>query len=979
MSKRWFTIRQLMASNKNLRIIRNDFKDHYRSTKFRIHSMKDKLTNPPLLNSEGPEITLTEEEIEEKYEHIKNKNLSLIKLHSFDDNAPLVSIIILNKNGCTHLKRLFKNFKENIQYPSYEIIIVDNASTDDSISFLEELSNNLPLSIIRDTKNKSFSEENNQTAEIAEGEFLLLLNNNVKPTYGWLNLMMQAALKSEDTGAVGAKLIYSDCSKSPHNKCNSFKTQHEGIVFKEEPDGFIKPYNISNNEPFNNSNIDSRLRAAVTASTLLVERDKYWQVGGLDEEYNYGYEDVDLCLKLLKKGYNNIYCPTALLYYYEFGTQETDKKSKTKNRHLENQKLFHQKWNHWLSKQLLKDKLYNQQLFSEDPLKIAFVVTESGEEASAGDYFTALELGESLRKFGWNISFLTRKGLYDWYDVGDDVNILISMLESYDPRKIRCSNKSLIKIAWPRNWFERWSYNPGLSKYDIIFASSETASKYINEKTGLKTFSLPIATNTARFNDNLPINHEYLSDYCFTGSYWDDPRDIIEMLNPDIIPYKFKLYGKNWDQFTKFEKYYHGFINYSALPKIYSSTKIVIDDVNLGAKNFGSVNSRVYDALATGALVITNGKIGAEETFKDKLPVWKSKEDLKNLIEYYLTNENTRIAKVKELHEFVLENHTYENRANTFKNVLEQEYILKTKIAIKIPAPKWKNVHQWGDYHIAVGLKKEFEKKGCYVKLQILPEWDCNDDADCDVVIVLRGLSKYKPKKQHFNIIWNISHPDEIEMEEYNEYDHVFIASEFWTQKIMETVNVPVDTLLQCTDPELFYPDPSNEYKTELLFVGNSRKIFRRIIKDLLPTNKDLSVYGTNWGRFIRKKYIKGDHIPNTELHKAYSSCKILLNDHWDDMRENGFISNRIFDGFASGAFIISDNIQGAEDLFRQALITYDNADELNSQIENYLNNEKERIKKSKEGHNIVVNQHTYQNRVERVLEIINLNLLNKK
>ncbi len=66
--------------------------------------------------------------------------------------------------------------------------------------------------------------------------------------------MMQTVLKSEDTGAVGAKLIYPDCSKSQYNKYNSFKIQHAGIAFKEETNGFIEPYNISNYEPFNNIN-----------------------------------------------------------------------------------------------------------------------------------------------------------------------------------------------------------------------------------------------------------------------------------------------------------------------------------------------------------------------------------------------------------------------------------------------------------------------------------------------------------------------------------------------------------------------------------------------------------------------------------------------------------------------------------------------------------------------------------------------------
>ena len=386
----------------------------------------------------------------------------------------------------------------------------------------------------------------------------------------------------------------------------------------------------------------------------------------------------------------------------------------------------------------------------------------------------------------------------------------------------------------------------------------------------------------------------------------------------------------------------------------------------------GPANSRVFDALASGVLVLTNGEIGAKETFKGKIPFFKSKEELNDLIEFYMKNEDARLAKVKELQKFVLENHTYEIRANTLKETLKQ-YFLKTKISIKIPAPKWETVHEWGDYHVALGLKKEFEKKDCDVLLQILPEWDNDDDAKCDVVIVLRGLSRYNPKSCHFNIMWNISHPDGVSIEEYNQYDYVLIASEIWADKIKGEIDVTVEAMLQCTDPELFYPDHGEE-QYELLFVGNSRKVFRKIIKDLLPTDKDLSVYGTNWENLIEEKYIKGEYIPNEELRKAYSSCKILLNDHWDDMREKGFISNRLFDGFASGAFIISDKVEGAENVFGDPLITYEKPNELHQFIENYLYIQKEREKKSEYYRNVVLKRHTYENRISHIMEIIKLN-----
>ena len=145
----------------------------------------------------------------------------------------------------------------------------------------------------------------------------------------------------------------------------------------------------------------------------------------------------------------------------------------------------------------------------------------------------------------------------------------------------------------------------------------------------------------------------------------------MEMLEPEKIQYEFKLFGKNWEKIDKFKRYYHGFISYSDMPKVYASTKIVVDDANRATKEYGAVNSRVFDALACGTLVLTNGKKGAADTFKGKLPVFSTKIELNKLIVHYLSNEDERTAKIKELQKFVLQNHTYNNRADTLREKLE--------------------------------------------------------------------------------------------------------------------------------------------------------------------------------------------------------------------------------------------------------------------------------------------------------------------
>ncbi len=302
---------------------------------------------------------LNKNEINKEKDRIVKKNGSLIELYPFQDDDPLISIIILNRNGLKHLKRLFKNFHENVAYPAYEIIVVDNGSTDESISYLNSLQNDLPIKIIKNNKNKSFSEANNAAVNIANGEYILLLNNDVEPTFGWLNEMMQTSLRYNNVGAVGAKLIYPYNANSIYNKNNSFKIQHAGIAFKLESKEKIEPFHICKGlNAFDEYSNLEQARAGVTGAVLLVKKEVYKEVGGLDENYYYGYEDVDFCLKLLKTKYSNFYCPKALLFHYEFGTTESIEYEYNLNKFKNNEKVLFDKWYTWLNKRINKKIIF---------------------------------------------------------------------------------------------------------------------------------------------------------------------------------------------------------------------------------------------------------------------------------------------------------------------------------------------------------------------------------------------------------------------------------------------------------------------------------------------------------------------------------------------------------------------------------------------------------------------------------------------
>ena len=86
------------------------------------------------------------------------------------------------------------------------------------------------------------------------------------------------------------------------------------------------------------------------------------------------------------------------------------------------------------------------------------------------------------------------------------------------------------------------------------------------------------------------------------------------------------------------------------------------------------MNSRVFDALAAGCLVLTNNETGAKETFGGKLPVFRNREELEALLKQYLEDSNARLEKVKELQQFVLANHTYEMRAEELISLISARH-----------------------------------------------------------------------------------------------------------------------------------------------------------------------------------------------------------------------------------------------------------------------------------------------------------------
>lgn len=879
---------------------------------------------------------------------------------------PKISIIILSRNGAHLLENLFRSFMVHNTYPNYEFIVVDHASEDNSLGMLEAWKERLPLHIMACDTNYSFSYSNNRAVEIAKGDYVLFMNNDIILHQDVLG-EMAAVLEDPDVGLVGVKLL----DITFHNgKAIYPPVQHLGVQFGvDRLSQKLEPHDVHLMKE--TAGIASRMvqMPAATAAVLMARKEEFSAVGGFHESYFYGYEDVDLGLKYSACKGMKIIVANHLSLLHHRGYSRFNVDQAFNQRSSVNGRVLSERFGYRIRQDFMQSLFAADRKYTEKTLNVAFAVSEASMDAAAADYFTAWELGEELRKqYGWNIFYLAKDR--DWFDL-TDMDVLVVMRDDYNLTQIKNAKPNLMKIGWARNWFERWGERPWFHRYDVCLCSSQAAVDYMREKHTVRTGLLRIAGSPERFKPSGPVAG-FESDYCFTGSFFKHKRDIIDALQPERLPYNFALYGHDWEQFTKFRNYYRGGVPYSDMPKVYASTKILIDDANHVTKEWGSTNSRVFDALCSGVMVITNSEASSREVFNGRLPFYRTREELETLITYYLEHEEERVALAQELHKIALEKHSYSVRAQEFHSHIKPFMIGHYRIAIKIGAPNWEKVHEWGDYHYALAMKRSFERYGHFVRIDVVAEWDTPHTAFDDVVVVLRGLSTYTPKPGQINLMWNISHVDAVSDREYETYDHVFVASIPYAKQLAKRVSVPVSPLLQCADPSVFFPLSDEDRQAhDVLFVGNSRKVYRKIMRDAVTAGVKVDVYGSNWETYLPSGYLQGEYIDNRELRCHYAGAKILLNDHWDNMAKHSLLSNRLFDAGACGAFVITDEVDGLSNVFGDSVVSYKDADDLKQKVAYYLKHEKERNAKAQNLHELVCKEHTFDNRVDTLLKTI--------
>jgi len=251
-----------------------------------------------------------------------------------DETAPLVSVIIPTRNQLPLLRTCIEGLVAT-SYPRTEVIVIDNGSDDPAtLAYLDGLRGG-GVEVLTIDGPFNFSALNNSAAARASGDLICFLNNDIEIIDpDWLSLLVRKAVR-DDLGAVGGRLLYPDGT-----------IQHAGVVTgvgggaahahrfqREDEDGY-----------FSRDRLPQRV-SAVTAACLVVSKQKFEAVGGFNErDFPVAFNDVDLCLKLNRHGWQSFYEPRAVLIHHESKSRGSDSAKENRQRFAEELAALKRHW-----------------------------------------------------------------------------------------------------------------------------------------------------------------------------------------------------------------------------------------------------------------------------------------------------------------------------------------------------------------------------------------------------------------------------------------------------------------------------------------------------------------------------------------------------------------------------------------------------------------------------------------------------------
>lgn len=385
--------------------------------------------------------------------------------------VPEVSVIILNRNGALCLDALFDSW-HHYNSTAVELIVIDHDSSDASLKVLKDWTNKLPLHIVALDQNDSFSASCNRGAKLAKAPFVLFLNNDIVLLQDILPTLL-STLDNQAIGAVGLKLLKTTFSKEGESRsANMAQVQHLGVRYNLVADQYW-PYEVTPDSGLPEEHYSAQEVPIVTGAVMLCRRDEFLALGGFDEAYVYGFEDVEFCLRMGAQQGRRIICRNDLSALHHHGyTRLTGREPSMIDHQLNNQNRLAKQLGLWAKRHYWQSLLTTKNLFANERLTIGFAVHDSlGSQQLA----VAVDLAESIIALYPQVKPLFLSAEQGWDQLGE-VHVLIALSPYFDLRSVKHARADLRSACYltDQRQLEAWSINPSLALFDTCLCVDQT-------------------------------------------------------------------------------------------------------------------------------------------------------------------------------------------------------------------------------------------------------------------------------------------------------------------------------------------------------------------------------------------------------------------------------------------------------------------------------------------------------------------------
>lgn len=388
--------------------------------------------------------------------------------------GPRVSVVVLNRNGSGLLDQLFTSWQAQDKSPfPVEWIVVDHGSSDDSLELLDRWSEHLDLRVVALDRNDSFSASCNLGASLANAPNLLFMNNDIRWCMDALPQMLHT-LRANGACAVGLKLM-----KPNPARVSGHEIQHLGVRFKLREQAYW-PYEAGIEHLDREAAHSAQRVPAATAAVLLVARDDFHRAGGFHTDYFYGFEDVELCLRLERVTGRPVVCRNDLAALHHHGhTRLTGRESSVFDRLVRNESALQQHVGAWLKRQWWISLVSGDRTLCNEPLVIGLAGAASA--AAGRGRGLAARLAQAISQACPHARILLLPAAPQVHDLRD-IHVLIALDPNVKLVAARHRRADLLVLAWAARApdVKRWEQSiaaGGSGGFDICLAQSSAAQQ----------------------------------------------------------------------------------------------------------------------------------------------------------------------------------------------------------------------------------------------------------------------------------------------------------------------------------------------------------------------------------------------------------------------------------------------------------------------------------------------------------------------